>query len=182
MLVNCAVMNKYIFILLYVLQRIILVNKAGHILEWKLRSQLTYILCLSLFLGLPIGFAYRRLIWSAFLCSSFFPFSFGLQTWQIQVPGGCPNIESTIWVSSSIQRAYSTFISNICFNGNSFGDNPACTQWQSITQHKAKIHWINSLSCKIDFMSACWAKLCDFYELPAKCPTKMRAPSLQDLL
>lgn len=79
------------------------------------RSLLTYILCLSLFLGRPIGFAYRRLIWSAFLCSSFFPFSFGLHTWQIQVPGGHPNTQSTVWVGSSVQRTYSTFIWNISF-------------------------------------------------------------------
>lgn len=70
--------------------------------KWPIfQSQLTHILCLSLFLGLPIGFAYRRLIWSAFLCSSFFPFSFGLQTWQIHVPGKSPDTYSRVcfrWV------------------------------------------------------------------------------------
>lgn len=70
-------------------------NRNSPLTKWMLIFSWlhTYILCLSLFLGLPIGFAYRRLIWSAFLCSSFFPFSFGLQTWQTQVPGGCPNTQ-----------------------------------------------------------------------------------------
>lgn len=63
--------------------RLLIFNRLSH----------TYILWLSLLLGLLIGFAYRRLIWSAFWCSNFFSFSLGLQTWQIQVPGGGPNTE-----------------------------------------------------------------------------------------
>lgn len=110
----------------------------------------TYILCLNLFLGLPIGFAYRRLIWSAFFCSSFFPFSFGLQTWQIQVPGGCPNTESTVWVGSSIRGHTVHSLETFPLIPRA-GENPTSSQWQSITQHKAKIHKknIGSILCPV---------------------------------
>jgi len=142
----------------------------------------TYILCLSLFLGLPIGFAYRRLIWSAFLCSSFFPFSFGLQTWQIQVPAGWPNTESTVWLGSSIQRTYSTFIWNISFNTKCWRESRQLTMtinYSAQSENPLEKHWVSPLSRKIDFVSVWSAKLCDLYELPAKYSTTVRAPSLQ---
>lgn len=138
----------------------------------------TYILCLSLFLGLPIGFAYRRLIWSAFLCSSFFPFSFGLQTWQIQVPGGCPNTDSTVWVGSSIQRTYSTFIWNISFNIQSWRESRSAhndnqllstkrksirktlgqfsVQWNRLgVSLLSKAMWLVWIACQMSYYSTC---------------------------
>lgn len=137
----------------------------------------THILCLSLFLGLPIGFAYRRLIWSAVLCSSFFPFSFGLQTWQAQVPGGCPSAKSTVWVGSSIQRTYSTFIWNISFNRELARIPPApndnqlpstkrksirktlgqfCVQWNRIgVGVLSKAMWLVWIACQMSYNSTC---------------------------
>lgn len=100
----------------------------------------TYILCLNLFLGRPIGFAYRRLIWSAFFCRSFFPFSFGLHTWQIQVPGGHPSTErAPLWVGSSIWRVRAGGEWWVGANGafvldlEGPGHSPARSQWRWIT-------------------------------------------------
>lgn len=142
----------------------------------------TYILCLSLFLGRPIGFAYRRLIWSAFLCSSFFPFSFGLHTWQIQVPGGYPNTERSIWAGSSIRGTYSTFISNIFFDSGHWRESHPLTMtinYSAQSRNPLEKHWVNFISREIDFLSACLAELCDFYELPSNWLAKERVPSLQ---